>query len=80
ESQLQRAREEIFLVTLNDIMDYYKDSKGSHTFQGMFGCELRNNRSTGAFWRYAYDGKDFIEFNKEIPVWVTLVPAAVNTK
>ncbi|XP_042123717.1 zinc-alpha-2-glycoprotein isoform X2 [Peromyscus maniculatus bairdii] len=26
ESQLQRAREEIFLVTLKDIMDYYKDS------------------------------------------------------
>lgn len=28
ESQLQKAREEIFLVTLRDIMDYHKDSKG----------------------------------------------------
>jgi hypothetical protein len=28
ESQLQRAREEIFLVTLKDIMDYYKDTTG----------------------------------------------------
>lgn len=28
ESQLQKAREEIFLVTLKDIMDYYKDSEG----------------------------------------------------
>ncbi|XP_052610110.1 zinc-alpha-2-glycoprotein [Peromyscus californicus insignis] len=80
ESQLQRAREEIFLVTLKDIMDYYKDSAGSHTFQGMFGCELLNNRSNGAFWRYAYDGQDFIEFNKEIPAWIPLVPAAENTK
>ncbi|KAM6155874.1 zinc-alpha-2-glycoprotein [Rhynchocyon petersi] len=80
ESQLQRAREEIFMVTLGDIMDYYKDSEGSHTFQGMFGCELWNNRSSGAFWRYAYDGKDFIEFNKDIPAWVPLDPAAQNTK
>ncbi|EGW05032.1 zinc-alpha-2-glycoprotein [Cricetulus griseus] len=80
ESQLQKAREEIFLVTLKDIMDYYKDSAGSHTFQGMFGCELLNNRSSGAFWRYAYDGQDFIEFNKEIPAWIPLDPAAVNTK
>ncbi|XP_006249066.1 zinc-alpha-2-glycoprotein isoform X2 [Rattus norvegicus] len=121
ESQLQRAREEIFLVTLKDIMDYYEDSTGtsdisspypdpleresdstrpkwraefssgeknshsfnktgSHTFQGMFGCEITNNRSSGAVWRYAYDGEDFIEFNKEIPAWIPLDPAAANTK
>ncbi|XP_004706005.1 zinc-alpha-2-glycoprotein [Echinops telfairi] len=80
ESQLQKAREDIFMVTLNDIMDYYKDREGSHTFQGMFGCEVRNNKSSGAFWRYAYDGRDFIEFNKEIPAWVPLDPAAQNTK
>ncbi|KAL1768569.1 zinc-alpha-2-glycoprotein [Sigmodon hispidus] len=80
ESQLQRAREEIFLVTLKDIMDYYKDSAGSHTFQGMFGCELLNNRSNGAFWKYAYDGQDFIKFNKEIPAWIPLDPAAESTK
>lgn len=46
----------------------------------MFGCELHSNRSSGAFWRYAYDGHDFIEFNKEIPAWVALDPAALNTK
>ncbi|XP_006896649.1 PREDICTED: zinc-alpha-2-glycoprotein-like [Elephantulus edwardii] len=80
ESRLQKSREEIFMVTLQDIMSYYKDKEGSHTFQGMFGCELRNNKSSGAFWRYAYDGQDFIEFNKEIPAWVPLDPAAQNTK
>ncbi|XP_004840295.1 zinc-alpha-2-glycoprotein [Heterocephalus glaber] len=80
ESQLQKAREEIFLVTLKDIMDYYKDREGSHTLQGMFSCEIQNNRSSAAFWRYAYDGQDFIEFNKEIPAWVPLHPAAWKTK
>ncbi|XP_006859871.1 PREDICTED: zinc-alpha-2-glycoprotein-like [Chrysochloris asiatica] len=80
ESQLQKAREEIFMVTLNDIMDYYKDREGSHTFQGMFGCEFWSNKSSGAFWKYAYDGQDFIEFNKEIPAWVPLDPAAQSTK
>nr|XP_006219386.1 zinc-alpha-2-glycoprotein [Vicugna pacos] len=80
ESELQKAREDIFMVTLKDIMDHYKDAEGSHTFQGMFGCELRRNKSSGAFWRYAYDGQDFIEFNKEIPAWVALDPAALNTK
>ncbi|XP_058425179.1 zinc-alpha-2-glycoprotein [Diceros bicornis minor] len=80
ESELQKAREDIFMVTLKDIMDYYKDREGSHTLQGLFGCELRNNKSSGAFWRYAYDGQDFIKFDKEIPAWVPLDPAAQNTK
>uniref|UniRef100_A0A8D2BK69 MHC class I-like antigen recognition-like domain-containing protein n=1 Tax=Sus scrofa TaxID=9823 RepID=A0A8D2BK69_PIG len=80
ESELQKAREDIFMATLRDIMDYYKDREGSHSFQGRFGCELRNDQRLAAFWRYAYDGRDFIEFNKEIPAWVALDPAAVNTK
>lgn len=46
----------------------------------MFGCELQSNKSSGAFWRYAYDGRNFIEFNKEIPAWVPQDPAALNTK
>ncbi|XP_048223987.1 zinc-alpha-2-glycoprotein [Perognathus longimembris pacificus] len=80
ESQLQKAREEIFLVTLKDIMDYYQDSEGSHTFQGRFGCELWSNGSSGASWSYAYDGKDFIKFNKDIPAWIPLDAAALEMK
>ncbi|XP_008581674.1 PREDICTED: zinc-alpha-2-glycoprotein-like [Galeopterus variegatus] len=79
ETQLQQAREKIFMETLQEIMDYY-NSEGSHTFQGIFGCELRNNRSSGAFWRYTYDGRPFLEFNKYIPAWIPFEPAAVMIK
>ncbi|KAM5228610.1 zinc-alpha-2-glycoprotein [Ctenodactylus gundi] len=80
EGQLQMAREELFLDTLRDIMNYYNDSKGSHTFQGMFGCEIQNNRSNEVFWRYAYDGQDFIHFAPEAPGWVPSCLAARETK
>ncbi|XP_012666222.1 zinc-alpha-2-glycoprotein-like [Otolemur garnettii] len=80
ESQLQRAREAIFMDTLEDIMAFYNDSNGSHILQERLGCEVHNNISSGAFWKSAYDGKDFIEFNREIPTWVPLDPAAWNTK
>ncbi|KAM4820710.1 zinc-alpha-2-glycoprotein [Thomomys bottae] len=80
ESRLQKAREEMFLGTLRDIMDYYRDSEGSHTFQGRFGCEFWSNGSSGAFWSYAYDGEDFITFNKDIPAWVPLEAVALETK
>ncbi|XP_003798961.1 zinc-alpha-2-glycoprotein-like [Otolemur garnettii] len=80
ESLLQKVRESIYLETLQDIMAFYNDSNGSHILQERLGCEVHNNISSGAFWKSAYDGKDFIEFNREIPTWVPLDPAAWNTK
>uniref|UniRef100_A0A8D2F374 MHC class I-like antigen recognition-like domain-containing protein n=1 Tax=Theropithecus gelada TaxID=9565 RepID=A0A8D2F374_THEGE len=80
QNQLQKAREDIFMETLNNIMEYYNNSSGSHALQERFGCEIQNNRSTGVFWKNACDGKDYVEFNKEIPAWVPLVPEAQNTK
>ncbi|XP_008981067.1 zinc-alpha-2-glycoprotein [Callithrix jacchus] len=80
DSQLQKAREDIFMQTLNDITEYYNDSNGSHTLQGRFGCEIQNNRSTGAFWEYTYDERGYIKFDKEIPAWIPLDPAAHITK
>ncbi|XP_006918709.2 zinc-alpha-2-glycoprotein [Pteropus alecto] len=79
ESKLQKARGDFFLKNLKDIMDYKKD-RGNHTFQGRFGCELRNNTYCEAFWRYAYDRRDYIKFNTEIPAWIPLQKAALNTK
>ncbi|XP_016048796.2 zinc-alpha-2-glycoprotein isoform X1 [Erinaceus europaeus] len=80
ESLLQQFREDYFMITLKDIMKFYKDPAGSHTFQGMFGCELRSNGSIGSFWKYGYDGKDFIEFRTDLTAWVALDPAAKVTK
>lgn len=34
ESELQQARESIFMETLQDIMDYYKDREGQWTKEG----------------------------------------------
>ncbi|KAK1344981.1 hypothetical protein QTO34_013685 [Cnephaeus nilssonii] len=79
ESQLQQARQDIFMETLKDVMGYYRD-RGNHTFKGTFGCEIRNDSYCGAFWKYAYDGRDYIEFNTEIPAWIPLQPEALNTK
>ncbi|XP_012790124.2 zinc-alpha-2-glycoprotein [Sorex araneus] len=76
ESKLQKARGDFFLEALKDAVNYYKDPEAPHTFQGRFGCELQNNVNSGAFWSYAYDGRDFITFNQSVPTWVVLDPAA----
>lgn len=40
ESKLQKAREDIFMVTLKDIMEYYKDKEGQWT-AGVEGLSSR---------------------------------------
>ncbi|XP_036265923.1 zinc-alpha-2-glycoprotein-like [Pipistrellus kuhlii] len=79
ESQLQQDRQDIFMQTLRDVMGYHRD-RGNHTFKGTFGCEIRNDSYCRSFWKYAYDGEDYIEFNTEIPAWIPLQPKALNTK
>uniref|UniRef100_A0A4W3GMI3 Class I histocompatibility antigen, F10 alpha chain-like n=1 Tax=Callorhinchus milii TaxID=7868 RepID=A0A4W3GMI3_CALMI len=53
---------------------------GIHTVQLMYGCELREGRSVGGFYQDAYDGNDFIAFDKDQMVWVAPTAAAVITK
>ncbi|KAH0630655.1 hypothetical protein JD844_013913 [Phrynosoma platyrhinos] len=53
---------------------------GFHTWQNMFGCELRKDGSKGAFDQYAYDGKDYISFDKETLSWVASDLPALITK
>uniref|UniRef100_A0A8C5WVR1 Ig-like domain-containing protein n=1 Tax=Laticauda laticaudata TaxID=8630 RepID=A0A8C5WVR1_LATLA len=43
---------------------------GLHTWQNMYGCELRKDGSRGGFVQYGYNGKTFITFNKETLTWV----------
>ncbi|XP_044520936.1 zinc-alpha-2-glycoprotein-like [Gracilinanus agilis] len=77
ESQLQKRRQDFVLDNMQNILDYYNDGNGSHIFQGRFGCKLCGDNFTKGFWKYQYDGRDFIEFNPDgKPSWIPLDPAA----
>lgn len=78
-SKRQKSRGDFFLKNLEEIMDYYKDT-GSHIMQEEISCKIRNDSYCGAFWKTAYDGQDYIEFNTEIPAWIPLHPVALKTK
>ena len=45
---------------------------GVHTYQRMMGCELLEDGSTTGFLQYAYDGQDFIIFNKDTLSWIAM--------
>ena len=45
---------------------------GFHTYQRMIGCELLEDGSTTGFLQYAYDGQDFLIFNKDTLSWMAM--------
>ncbi|KAG1948513.1 H-2 class I histocompatibility antigen, Q9 alpha chain [Pimephales promelas] len=57
----------------------FNQSKGVHTFQFMYGCELDDD-STRVHWQYGYDGEDFISFDKDTLIWTAAKPQAFITK
>lgn len=53
---------------------------GFHTYQRMIGCELLEDGSTTGFLQYAYDGQDFIIFDKDTLSWTAVDNVAHITK
>uniref|UniRef100_A0A8C3FGC6 Ig-like domain-containing protein n=1 Tax=Chrysemys picta bellii TaxID=8478 RepID=A0A8C3FGC6_CHRPI len=57
-----------------------QSEQGFHTLQVMYGCDLRGDGSKGGFYQYAYDGQDFVSFDKDQETWVAADDAAQITK
>ncbi|XP_067321544.1 patr class I histocompatibility antigen, B-1 alpha chain-like isoform X2 [Anolis sagrei] len=79
-SQRSQNSELIFQVHLMTAARYYNQSGGTHTWQLMYGCELRRDGSKGGHFQYAYDGRDYLSFDKETLTWTAADVPAQNTK
>ncbi|VTJ57094.1 Hypothetical predicted protein [Marmota monax] len=78
-TQLLRGWQQMFKVELRRLQRHYNHS-GLHTYQRMIGCELLEDGSTTGFLQYAYDGQDFIVFNKDTLSWMAVDNVAHVTK
>ncbi|XP_067321539.1 H-2 class I histocompatibility antigen, Q10 alpha chain-like isoform X2 [Anolis sagrei] len=79
-SQYVRNSELDFQLNLVTAATYYNQSGGTHTWQWMYGCELRRDGSKGGHFQYAYDGRDYISLDKETLTWTAADVPAQNTK
>ncbi|XP_070593186.1 class I histocompatibility antigen, F10 alpha chain-like [Erythrolamprus reginae] len=80
QTQIVRGNEEVFREGLETLRNRYNQSEGLHTWQLMYGCELRRDRSKGGFWQYGYEGRTFTTFDKETLTWVAPDPQAQITQ
>uniref|UniRef100_A0A803TKZ5 Ig-like domain-containing protein n=1 Tax=Anolis carolinensis TaxID=28377 RepID=A0A803TKZ5_ANOCA len=79
-SQLVWSAEQVFRMDLENVARYYNQSGGAHILQYMYGCELRKDGSKGGYDQLAYDGRDYISFDKETLTYTAADVPAQNTK
>ncbi|XP_074164618.1 major histocompatibility complex class I-related gene protein [Sminthopsis crassicaudata] len=79
-TQLLRGWQQTFKMELRVLQNHYNHTGGFHTYQRMIGCELLEDGSTTGFLQYAYDGNDFIIFNKDSMSWIAVDNVARLTK
>ncbi|XP_054578671.1 patr class I histocompatibility antigen, A-126 alpha chain-like isoform X4 [Eptesicus fuscus] len=73
---------QIFRVSLHNLRGYYNQSEdGSHTLQGMWGCDMGpDGRLLRGYFQSAYDGTDYIALNEDLRSWTAADTAAQITQ
>ncbi|KAM9446938.1 class I histocompatibility antigen, Gogo-B*0101 alpha chain-like [Clarias gariepinus] len=77
ETQSMENNEDDFKNTFTTAIKEFNNSKGIHTLQKLFGCELNDNGTTKGYNQYAYDGEDFISLDLRTGMWAAAKPQAV---
>ncbi|XP_064495237.1 class I histocompatibility antigen, F10 alpha chain-like isoform X2 [Pseudopipra pipra] len=80
ETQIDRGNQLVAAYKLDVGRDRYNWSGGLHTWQRVAGCDLLSDGSVRGFYRYGYDGRDFISFELGSRSFVAADGAAQITK
>ncbi|XP_069775822.1 class I histocompatibility antigen, F10 alpha chain-like [Narcine bancroftii] len=80
ETQNLRGDEQVFKANIQILEERTNQTGGVHTYQVMYGCELRDDGSISGFCQFGWDGDDLISFDKDQEVWVTPVTWGQLTK
>ncbi|XP_062979011.1 H-2 class I histocompatibility antigen, Q9 alpha chain-like [Elgaria multicarinata webbii] len=80
ETSIGRDNEIFFRESLTTARNRYNQTGGFHTLQRKYGCALKENKSGEGYLQYAYDGRDFLSFDKETLTWTAIDGVAQRTK
>ncbi|XP_066215782.1 saoe class I histocompatibility antigen, A alpha chain-like isoform X2 [Saccopteryx leptura] len=77
-----KSHQQIFREYLIVLRGYYNQSEdGSHTLQGMSGCEVAEDRRLlREYSQFAYDGTDYLALNEDLRSWTAADAAAQITR
>ncbi|XP_068520165.1 class I histocompatibility antigen, F10 alpha chain-like [Anas acuta] len=79
-TQIAQNAEQIFRGHLETLRERYNQSRGSHTWQRMYGCDVLEDGSIRGFDQYGYEGRDYIALDKDTQTFTAADAAAQITK
>ncbi|XP_035382118.1 class I histocompatibility antigen, Non-RT1.A alpha-1 chain-like isoform X1 [Electrophorus electricus] len=79
-TQNSKGSQESFKVNIGTLMERFNQTKGVHTVQLMYGCELHDDGTKRGYEQYSYDGEDFISLDLNTLTWTAANDKAVITK
>ncbi|KAB5528260.1 hypothetical protein PHYPO_G00138240 [Pangasianodon hypophthalmus] len=79
-TQKQQGAQEVYRVNVATAMQRFNQTKGVHTWQRMYGCELDDDGTTRGYSQWGYDGEDFVSFDLETLTYTAAKSQAVITK
>ncbi|KAF4074685.1 hypothetical protein AMELA_G00242130 [Ameiurus melas] len=64
-----QKHQDLFQNTVAVVTPLLNPTKGVHTLQVIYGCELYDNSTTKGYMQYGYDGEDFISLDRKTGTW-----------
>ncbi|XP_066509227.1 uncharacterized protein [Hoplias malabaricus] len=80
ETQKSQRHEETFKVNMATAMQRFNQTRGIHTLQWIYGCELNGNGPKKGYMQFGYDGEDFLSLDLNAKTWTASNPKALITK
>ncbi|XP_029816879.1 class I histocompatibility antigen, F10 alpha chain-like, partial [Manacus vitellinus] len=80
ETQINEGNQLVAATALEILQGRYNQSRGLHTVQRLYGCDLLSDGSVRGSYRHGYDGRDFISFELGSGSFVAADGAAQITK
>ncbi|XP_067169911.1 class I histocompatibility antigen, F10 alpha chain-like [Apteryx mantelli] len=80
ETQNLQRSQQVFRMALDTLQKRYNHSGGYHTQQIMYGCDILEDGGVRGFSQHAYDGRDFIAFDKDTLTFTAADAGAEITK
>uniref|UniRef100_A0AAR2LBY1 MHC class I-like antigen recognition-like domain-containing protein n=1 Tax=Pygocentrus nattereri TaxID=42514 RepID=A0AAR2LBY1_PYGNA len=69
ENETMQHHQKTFKQDVDDLKKHFSQTEVVHTVKLIYGCELHDDGNKTGYWRYSYNGEDFLRFDLPSGTW-----------